>query len=587
MDRPDLGPGDRRHLGRRVELHGAGAERDHRGGERQVARLQALDVAQHLVLGVEGVEHRVRQVVRRPRVRRREIELGPFRQALGRQAGRAVSCPEDREQILDVGGGGRLVERDADRPLPQLAQVDPPRLGGGQDLVGGALAGAHAQGVEEGLAPHGIAEMAQPLGQRRRQGVHPAGDRLQPLGAVVDGVHARHHGEEHLGRADVAGGLLAADVLLAGLHRHAQGGLAPAVARDADDPPRNLALVLLAGGEERRVRPAVAHGDAEPLRRADRDVGAEFARRPQQGQRQQVGRHHYEGAGGVGLLGDRGVVHHPAVGRRVLEEDAEEVPRREVDRRRIADPDVDADRAGAGLDHLDRLRMAVLGDEEDVPLAIADGVAEMHRLGRGGALVEQRGVGDRQPGQVGYHGLEVEQRLEAPLRDLRLVGGVLGVPARVLQDVALDHPRRDAAVVAHAEEGTEDLVPAGDAAQGAEQLLLAEIAAGGEPGEVERRLAEDRLGDGLAHQLGERAGADHLQHLPDLPLAGAQVAADEGVGGIEDGAAGLRRRAGEITEGDGAGRPGRIFKLLHSERTPRTPRPSSWISDRRRKRTGS
>ena len=86
------------------------------------------------------------------------------------------------------------------------------------------------------------------------------------------------------------------------------------------------------------MRAAVAHGHAEALRRADRDVGAELARRPQQGERQQVGRHHHQGAGGVGPLGERGVVDHPAVGRRVLEEDAEEVPRREVDRRRIARP---------------------------------------------------------------------------------------------------------------------------------------------------------------------------------------------------------------------------------------------------------
>ena len=67
--------------------------------------------------------------------------------------------------------------------------------------------------------------------------------------------------------------------------------------------------------------------------------------------------------------------------------------------------------------------------------------AHVHGLGRGGRLVEQRGVGDRQAGQVGDHGLEVEQRLEPALGDLRLVGRVLGVPARVLQDVALDHRR--------------------------------------------------------------------------------------------------------------------------------------------------
>ena len=56
------------------------------------------------------------------------------------------------------------------------------------------------------------------------------------------------------------------------------------------------------------------------------------------------------------------------------------------------------------------------------------------------------------------HRLEVQQRLQPPLRDLRLVGRVLRVPARVLQDVALDHRRRDAVRVAHADERLPDLV---------------------------------------------------------------------------------------------------------------------------------
>jgi hypothetical protein len=49
--------------------------------------------------------------------------------------------------------------------------------------------------------------------------------RAQPVGAVVDGVHRGHHGQQHLRGADVAGRLLAADVLLAGLQRQAQAGL--------------------------------------------------------------------------------------------------------------------------------------------------------------------------------------------------------------------------------------------------------------------------------------------------------------------------------------------------------------------------
>ena len=76
---------------------------------------------------------------------------------------------------------------------------------------------------------------------------------------------------------------------------------------------------------------------------------------------------------------------------------------------------------------------------------------ERHRLRGSGALVEQRRVGGRQPGQVGDDGLEVEQRLEAALGDLRLVRRVGGVPAGVLEHVAPDHRRRDGRVVAEAD----------------------------------------------------------------------------------------------------------------------------------------
>ena len=59
----ELGPRDRQHLGRRIELHRARAERDHRAVEREVLVGEAADVAQHLGLAVVGVEHRMREHV--------------------------------------------------------------------------------------------------------------------------------------------------------------------------------------------------------------------------------------------------------------------------------------------------------------------------------------------------------------------------------------------------------------------------------------------------------------------------------------------------------------------------------------------
>ena len=84
-----------------------------------------------------------------------------------------------------------------------------------------------------------------------------------------------------------------------------------------------------------------------------------------------------------------------------------------------------------------------------MPLVLRHGERHRHRFGGRGALVEQRRVRDRQAGEIAHHGLEVEQRFEPPLRDLRLVRRVGGVPAGILQDVALDHGRDQAVAVAH------------------------------------------------------------------------------------------------------------------------------------------
>ena len=59
VDVGELGPGDGDHLAGGVELHGAGAQRNHAAVQRQVLVAQHADVAQHAGLGMVGVEHRV------------------------------------------------------------------------------------------------------------------------------------------------------------------------------------------------------------------------------------------------------------------------------------------------------------------------------------------------------------------------------------------------------------------------------------------------------------------------------------------------------------------------------------------------
>jgi len=115
------------------------------------------------------------------------------------------------------------------------------------------------------------------------------------------------------------------------------------------------------------------------------------------------------------------VVDDGAGGVRVLQQRAE-IRGLGIKLARVVDHDLDALRHGARAHHVERLRMAGVGDEKAVSGRIdADGVEHGHRLGSGGRFVEQRGVGDVEAGQVRDHRLEIEQAFEPALGDLGLI----------------------------------------------------------------------------------------------------------------------------------------------------------------------
>jgi hypothetical protein len=337
----------------------------------------------------------------------------------------------------------------------------------------------------------------------------------------------------YLGSADVAGGLVATDVLFPGLHRHAERGPAGGVDANSDDTAGHEALVLLRRGEERGVRAAVSHGHAEALRGADGDVGADLAGRAQRGEREQVGGHDDLDAVGVRVPDELGVVEHLALRAGVLHEHAADVAAAVVQVLGVGDDDPDAEAVGAGAAHVDGLRVAVGGDEEGPLLAPEDGAAHGHGLGGGGGLVEEGGVGHGEAGEVGDHGLVVEQRLEAALRDLGLVRGVLGVPGRVLHEVAQHHRGDVGAVVAHPDEGLEVPVHGRQAPHVVQHLRLGEP--GVEPaGEPHRRRADGGRDRGVDQRV-DAAEAARGRH--GLLLGGRR-----GVVPPREGVARLQRR---------------------------------------------
>ena len=100
----------------------------------------------------------------------------------------------------------------------------------------------------------------------------------QPLLAQGLQEDRRPQGAEGLVGADVRGGPLAADVLLAGGQRQDEAAPAVLVDRLAGDPAGHLAQEFLLAGHEAEVGPAEAQREAERLGLAGDDVGPELAR---------------------------------------------------------------------------------------------------------------------------------------------------------------------------------------------------------------------------------------------------------------------------------------------------------------------
>ncbi len=211
-------------------------------------------------------------------VLRGALQVVRDRGAVRRATNRLRRPVEGADHRLDVAVGGGLVARQR-----HVVGVDPaqqvPRLVRGPHQVVGATLRPHQDGVEVRVVHHLDAAVGEHRGQRAGPGVHPLGDRPQAGRPVVDRVHRRHHGQQHLGGADVRRRLLAADVLLAGLQGEPVRGGADGVDRHPDEPPGQRPLQARAHRHVPGVRPAEAHRHAEPLRGADGDVRAHLARR--------------------------------------------------------------------------------------------------------------------------------------------------------------------------------------------------------------------------------------------------------------------------------------------------------------------
>ena len=264
-------------------------------------------------------------------------------------------------------------------------------------------------------------------------------------------------------------------MLLPGLEGHPQGRVSIGIHGDADDAARHPSHEPVLGRQVGGVRAAIAHGHSETLRVADCDVGPELARGSEQRESHEIGGYDDPGSMLVEGVAEGPVVMHRPVGGRILDQTTEEpVPEGlQIVVVVCSDHDLDIQRRRPALHDLDGLRMTGLGDEEACSLFVS-GVTGEHGHGLGGrrALIEERRVRDLQAGEVHHHGLVVQQRLEAPLGDLGLIGRVLCVPTGVLEDVPQDHAWYDRVVVSHPDVGPEDPVFGADLLEPVEKPML-------------------------------------------------------------------------------------------------------------------
>jgi hypothetical protein len=171
------------------------------------------------------------------------------------------------------------------------------------------------------------------------------------------------------------------------------------------------------------VRPAEEQRHPERLGLSHRHVRPKVAGTFQHSQRDRIAHRHAQRPHAVGRLGGGpNVLDYPVV-IRALDKDAGDVLwyLREV-RCSVIEWQLD-DLDLVGLYHLTVAGVEAGGDRH---FGFAFGLAGGHQggLGDGGGTVVDGGVGDAQSGKLGDHRLELEDRLEGALADLRLVRGV-------------------------------------------------------------------------------------------------------------------------------------------------------------------
>ena len=161
----EAGQRHRLHLGGRVELHRARAERDHAAVERVVAGAEAAQVAQHLRLAAVRREDLVGEVRRGATQRGGDRVVG-----VGVEGLDVARDAERLEHAARRGPRGGLRRGEADPVGVDEAQVEAESAGGGDDLLGAARGPERSGCRRSSRARPRAHPLAAPRRARRRSG---------------------------------------------------------------------------------------------------------------------------------------------------------------------------------------------------------------------------------------------------------------------------------------------------------------------------------------------------------------------------------------------------------------------------------
>ena len=318
------------------------------------------------------------------------------------------------------------------------------------------------------------AQLAQRFVEQARAAVDALGDGAEAFWTVINRIHTGHDGEQHLCSTNVRSSFFASDVLFAGLQRHAVGHVALCIYRNANKATRNLALELVAGGEKGGVWTTISHWHPKTLGRTNHHVGTPRTRSGKQYQAHQVSHYRYINAVGFGFAAKIHIVAYTTIPIGVLKQNAKEV----VVKVKIFDQTIhqlNAQRFGAGFKHGFGLRKTLLRNKKLIALAGSlHAMQHEHGFRSGCSFVEQTRVGNFHARKVAYQGLEIDECLEATLRNFGLVRRILGVPTWIFENVTENYPRYNHVIITETDIIFINLIFIGHLAQRLQHLKLVE-----------------------------------------------------------------------------------------------------------------